>query len=129
MKKNIIIVSLIFILPVIAYFILSDTQAISATKHKDGSPQIVKFSSKLCFDCKKLKKVFDEIVPNYDNEITVIEYDVQSNDTKTKKAIDDYNITLVPTVIFINRAGQEVKRTEGFVEKEMLEKHINEILK
>ncbi len=59
MKKNIIIISAIFILPIIAYVVLSSSQSVSATQRIEGQPQVIKFSSKLCLDCKKIK--------NYEN--------------------------------------------------------------
>ena len=65
MKKNIIIISAIFILPIIAYVVLSSSQSVSATQRIEGQPQVIKFSSKLCLDCKKIKKGFDELVPEY----------------------------------------------------------------
>lgn len=129
MKKNLIITALIFIIPIVAYAILSDTTAVSAQKSVAGKPQVVKFSSKLCIDCKKLKKGFDELKPQYSNQITFTEYDVQLSDKETTDAINKYNINLVPTVIFIDKNGKEIKRTEGFIETHTLRQNFDELLK
>lgn len=129
MKKNLIITALIFIIPIIAYAILSDTTAVSAQKNVAGRPQVVKFSSKLCIDCKKLKKGFEELQPQYSNKINFTEYDVQLSDKATTDAINKYNINLVPTVIYIDKNGKEMRRTEGFVEKHTLKQYFDELLK
>lgn len=129
MKKNIIIIALIFIVPIIAYALLSETKTVSASKAVEGSPQVIKFSSKLCLDCKKIKTCFDDLKPEYQNKINFVEYDVQSNDKDISAAIDKYNISLVPTVIYIGKDGKEVRRTEGFVDKNTLKKYFDELLK
>lgn len=129
MKKNLIITSLIFIIPIVAYALLSQNNTVSAQKVIDGQPQVIKFSSKLCLDCKKIKKGFDELKPQYKDKITIIEYDVQLSDNTTKEAIDKYDISLVPTIIFIDKTGEETKRTEGFVETKELKQYFDELLK
>ena len=127
MKKNTVIISLIFILPILAYFILSEAKAVPKVKNDSNAncvkcekvkPKIIKFSSPLCYECKKIKKVFEEILPKYKDEVIVIEYNVQDNKKDVLDAIDNYHITLVPTVIYIDKNGKEVLRTEGFVENE-----------
>lgn len=129
MKKNIIIIALIFIVPIVAYAILSDNHKVSAAKYTAGQPQVIKFSSKLCIDCKKLKTCFDELKPKYEDKINFIEYDVQSSEKEVSDAIEKHGISLVPTLIFIDKNGKETRRTEGFVEKNTLESHYNELLK
>ena len=129
MKKNIIIIALIFIVPIIAYAVLSDNQKVSAAKHTVGNPEVVKFSSKLCIDCKKLKTCFDELKPKYQDKINFTEYDVQNNDKEVTDSIDKYGITLVPTLIYIDKNGKEIRRTEGFVDKNTLESYYKELLK
>ncbi len=129
MKKNIIIISAIFILPIIAYVVLSSSQSVSATQRIEGQPQVIKFSSKLCLDCKKIKKGFDELVPEYQNKISITEYNIDGSNKEVNDAITEHNINLVPTIIFINKNGKEVRRTEGFVNKNTLEQYFNELLK
>ncbi len=129
MKKNIIIIALVFILPVIAYAIMSKGHTVEAAKIVEGQPQVIKFSSKLCSDCQKLKVCFDELKPNYQDRISIIEYDIENNDKNVNEAIDKYNITLVPTVIFIDKNGNQKHKTEGFVKKEKLDSYFKDLLK
>lgn len=129
MKKNLIIILAIFIIPVVLYAVLSESQTVSAAKTIAGQPKVIKFSSKLCMDCKKLKKEFEIVTPKYRDKISIIEYDVQENTPQVQSAITEYNISLVPTVIYINKHNQEVRRTEGYVNKSNLEKYFDELLK
>lgn len=129
MKKNIIIIALIFILPIVAYAILSKNQAVSAAKVVEGQPQVIKFSSKMCSDCQKLKICFDELKSKYMIDINIIEYDIEKNDKNVNDAIDKYNITLVPTVVFIDKNGNQKRKIEGYVNKEKLDSYFKELLK
>lgn len=129
MKKNLIIISLIFALPLIAYAVLSGTKVESATQeHVSGKPQIIKFSSKLCSDCKKMKGVFETVMPQYSGTVEVIEYDIEKNDKNINNAIDTYNVNLVPTIIYIDKKGKVVRKTEGYVDKHKFEAYVKEIL-
>ncbi|RAI10631.1 MAG: hypothetical protein DKM24_06640 [Candidatus Melainabacteria bacterium] len=129
MKKNLIIISLIFALPLIAYAVLSGTKVESATQeHVSGKPQIIKFSSKLCSDCKKMKGVFETVMPQYSGTVEVIEYDIEKNDKNINNAIDTYNVNLVPTVVYIDKNGKVVRKTEGYIDKHKFEAYVKEIL-
>lgn len=129
MKKNLIIISLIFALPLIAYAVLSGTKVESATQeHVSGKPQIIKFSSKLCSDCKKMKGVFETVMPQYSSTVEVIEYDIEKNDKNINNAIDTYNVNLVPTVVYIDKNGKVVRKTEGYIDKHKFEAYVKEIL-
>lgn len=129
MKKNLIIISLIFALPLIAYAVLSGTKVESATQeHVSGKPQIIKFSSKLCSDCKKMKGVFETVMPQYSGTVEVIEYDIEKNDKNINNAIDTYNVNLVPTIIYIDKNGKVVRKTEGYIDKHKFEAYVKEIL-
>lgn len=126
--KKFSIITLIFVIPLVAYMILSKPDASYANKSVDGNkPQIIKFTSLMCLDCKKLDKVMKEIYPNYSGKITLIEVQVQNEDDYTKRQIQKYNVTLVPTLVFIDSKGKRVTKTEGFVEKVQLEKYMKEL--
>lgn len=130
MKKNLIIISLIFVLPLIAYAVLSGTKVESATQeHVNGMPQIIKFSSKLCSDCKKMRGVFEDIMPQYFGKVEVVEYDIEKNDKNVINAIEKYDIDLVPTVVYIDKNGKIVRKTEGYIDKHKFETYVKELLK
>lgn len=126
--KNFSIITLIFVVPIIAYMILSGHEASFAKKSADtNKPQIIKFTSLMCLDCKKLGEVMKEVYPKYSDKITLVEVQVQNNDDYTKKQVEKYNVTLVPTLIVINSKGKKLSKIEGFIEKEKLEQIMKDL--
>lgn len=126
--KNLLSILFIFIVPVVVYFVLSksDANAISKTSSAN-KPQIIKFTSLMCYDCKKLEKEMKTVYPKYSNKINLVEIHVQENDDYTKKQIEKYNIQLVPTLILLNSKGKQIAKTEGYVEKSQLDKMMKDL--
>lgn len=129
--KNLVIVTIIFVLPVLAYFLLSQSDESIAKRSeysKTQNPEIVKFTSLMCLDCKKLDKTMKEVYPKYSEKITLTEVQVQNNDKKTQEQIEKYNVSLVPTVILLDKKGKKINKIEGYIEKERLEKIMKDMI-
>lgn len=122
MKKNILIILLIFLVPVITYFMLTMSNVSTAEPVVSGKPQVVKFTSQMCLDCQTMNKIIKEIFPKYEEDIILTEIHVQDGKPKTQEQIDKYNVTLVPTIILIDSQGKQVRRIEGAVSKEEMDK-------
>ena len=127
MKKNILIISLIFIIPIVAYFVLTNSSKTTATTEETGKPQVIKFTSAMCLDCQTMNELFKEIWPNYQAKIVLTEIQVQNRDQLADEKIKKYNVTLVPTIIMLNSDGEQAKRVEGAIPKEELEKYLQEL--
>lgn len=123
-EKNIIIISLIFALPLLAYWMLTMTNSTTAKTIEAGKPEVIKFTSAMCLDCQTMNKVFKEIFPKYENKIILTEIQVQDKNSFNEEQIKKYNVTLVPTIILLNSNGQQVKRIEGAVAKEQMDKYL-----
>lgn len=82
----------------------------------------------MCLDCQKLQKVFVIIEPKYSNSIFFEHINAQSNDSEVQKMIKDYSVTVVPTMIFINKNGQFIEKTEGYVPQDKLEQKIKALI-
>lgn len=134
MKKNIVIIALVFIIPLLAFWILSSTNPSTAKADIEvpaaeevvvsGKPQVLKFTSTMCLDCQTMNKLFKEVFPKYSNDIVLTEISVQDGKEFTNEQIKKYNITLVPTMIFLDSNNKEVRRVEGAIEKEILEEYL-----
>ena len=124
MKKNIIIISLIFAIPLMLYMALTASNSTTAKTSETGKPQVVKFTSAMCLDCQTMNKVFKEIFPKYQGKITLTEIQVQDNNSFNQEQIKKYNVTLVPTIILLNSQGKQVKRLEGEVPKEQMDNYL-----
>ena len=116
MKKNIIIISLVFAIPILAYMALTASNSTTAKPVETGKPQVIKFTSEMCLDCQTMNKIFKE------NKIVLTEIQVQDKNSFNKEQIQKYNVTLVPTIILLNSQGEQIKRIEGAVSKEEMDK-------
>ncbi len=128
--KNLIIGLLVLVVPVVAYLALKnnkDMQASIAAQAAD-KPSVIKFSSPLCTDCKKIKGELEPLKPVYQDEVVFIEIDATSNDKKTQQKIEEYGVTVVPTIIFVDDANKKVRKIEGFKPKAQLEEYIKELI-
>jgi len=127
MNKNVLIISLIFIIPIVAYFALTKSNTTTAKTVEAGKPQVIKFTSAMCLDCQTMNKIFQEVFPKYQGKIILTEYQVQNKDQLVDKEIKKYNVTLVPTVIMLNSDGHQTKRIEGAIPKEELDRYLQEL--
>ncbi len=126
MKKNIITILLILIVPMFAYWLLSTPDAENSTTVAEASnkPQIIKFTSAMCMDCQTMNQIMKEIYPAYKDKITLIEIPVQDKTSFNESQIKKYNVTLVPTIILLDSSGRQVKRIEGAIEKDVMESYL-----
>lgn len=132
MKRNIVIILAILILPMLIYGGLKsnldkcvENQAVAQAAQ--NMPQVIKFSSKMCKDCIEMGKMFEEVMPDYDSYIKFINIDAQNTNKQTQNMIRKYKVNVVPTVIYINKEGKEVRKTEGIVTENNLRLYLNEI--
>ena len=121
MKKNAIIITLIFAIPLFAYMFLTASNSSTAQTAQTGKPQVIKFTSAMCLDCQTMNNIFKEIFPKYEGKIVLTEIQVQDKNSFNDDQIKKYNVTLVPTIILLNSVGQQVKRFEGAVSKEEMD--------
>ncbi len=124
MRKNIIVISLIFAIPLLAYMALTQSNSTTAKTTEAGRPQVIKFTSEMCLDCQTMNKIFKEIFPKYQNKITLTEIQVQNKNSFNESQIKKYNVTLVPTIILLNSQGKQVKRIEGAIPKEQMDNYL-----
>lgn len=127
MKRNIIIISLIFAIPLMLYMALTASNSTTAKTSETGKPQVVKFTSAMCLDCQTMNKVFKEIFPKYNGKIILTEIQVQDKNSFSEEQIKKYNVTLVPTIILLNSGGKQVKRIEGAIPKEQMDRYLQEL--
>ena len=127
--KNIIIVLLILILPIVAYIYMSNNigESVAATRNSDV-PTVITFTSSMCMDCQKIKSVLAEIEPNYSQKVNFEYVQALDKSKKVKDSIKKYGVVLVPTMIFIDKNGKQLNKIEGFLEKEKLEAEIEELI-
>ena len=128
MKKSLFIILVVFILPILLYIGLEKkSEASYGLATTDGTNAIVyKFTSPLCAECQVVQKIIDKIEGNYDYVIFE-EVNVGGKNADKKEVrdlIERYNITVVPTLVFIDNKGRFHKK----IEVDMTEKDITNVL-
>lgn len=127
-KKSLITILAILIIPVLAFWGLTfnkDTSTVAEAV--SGKPQVIKFSSSMCLECKEVERIFKELLPVYGDNFVYTEIIVDSKADMKNNLIKKYNIQLVPTVVMINSSGKVTNRIEGAVPKEHFEQCIREL--
>ena len=129
MNRSLVIVLLIFLVPLAIYWGLTKDKnvAVLPTVAVSG-PEIIKFSSPMCYECQELEKFFAEVYPGVANKISLRKIDVTKNDKAVKQLIKEYDVKLVPTCIFKNKEGNVIRKTEGNIQPRILENYMKEQL-
>ena len=70
-----------------------------------------------CVPCKMMAPVIKELQKEYKGRASVIFIDVWENPQEARR----YGIRSIPTQIFYDRAGQEVTRHVGYLDKKSIE--------
>ena len=128
--KKWITIFLIFLIPMMAYFFLSkDVKADINMQPAFASqkPIVYKFASTMCHDCQEMSKIMQNLQPKYNDKIHFVDVKVDNMNKDTKKLIEKYGVTLVPTTVFLNSSGEEKYKVEGLVSQDLLEEYLKEI--
>lgn len=123
-KKSVLTILAILILPLVAFFGLTFNKDTSTIAQATGKPQIIKFSSTMCLECKEVEKVFKELMPKYQDKVEYTEIIVDSRNDMKNALIKKYNVTLVPTIIMLNSDGTQAKRLESSLPADEMEQCI-----
>ncbi len=133
--KNWIIVLLIFAMPMGIYAYLDAKAqnnmmcAAKSTPAQGQKMKIIKFSSPMCSECKQAGTELDKAVKTHNDSVIIEEINVTQNAGKegsyTKDAIKKYKVTIVPTLVFVNKEGKLVHRQEGAMKSEEIIKVID----
>ena len=134
--RNWIIVLLIFILPLGMYAYLDNRAQANACKITGSAVSIpkaklIKFSSPMCSECNEVALEVKKALENHKDSIIVEEYNVLENNKRgknaTKEMIKKYKVTLVPTLVFVDKEGNVVKKQEGMMKSDKIAKILDEI--
>lgn len=78
-----------------------------------GRPTLVDFGAGYCIPCKKMKPILDSLKTEYSGRANVIFVDMKEE----RDMPDKYRIQIMPTQVFFDAKGKEVKRHMGFMDK------------
>jgi thioredoxin 1 len=78
-----------------------------------GRPTVVDFGARSCIPCKKMAPILEQLEKEYRGKANVIFIDVWQDNAIGGR----YRIQMIPTQIFYDAQGKEVKRHMGFMDK------------
>jgi thioredoxin-like negative regulator of GroEL len=75
-------------------------------------PAVLEFYASWCEPCKQLKPLVDKAKTQYGDKVTFMNINV--DDPSNEQIMDQYEVSPIPTVIFINKDGEVVSYALGF---------------
>jgi thioredoxin 1 len=78
-----------------------------------GKPAVIDLGARHCIPCKKMAPILETLSSEYRGRASVLFIDVNEDQAAALK----FRIQMIPTQIFFDAKGKEVKRHIGFMEK------------
>ncbi|MDA8429002.1 MAG: thioredoxin family protein [Geobacteraceae bacterium] len=78
-----------------------------------GKPTVIDLGARACIPCKKMAPILEGLRQELKGKANVLFIDVWENNSAAEK----FRIQMIPTQIFFNAHGKEVKRHTGFIDK------------
>lgn len=112
-----------YLLPL--FLIVSFASGYAQSKPEAPKPEVtfVELGSVTCIPCRQMKPVMENIEKKYSPKVKVVFYDI--NKEENKKVVEQYKIKLIPTQVFLDGAGKEFFRHEGFYPEKQIDKLLN----
>jgi len=114
MKLRITAFAITLLLAVTAHAELpSATNAVVSRALLSGKPAVIDLGARTCIPCKKMAPILESLSNEYRDKASVLFVDVHEN----VAAAGRFRIQMIPTQVFFDARGKEVKRHIGFMEK------------
>lgn len=78
-----------------------------------GKPTVIDLGARTCIPCKKMAPILESLSKEYLGKANILFIDVHADQAAAQKL----RIQMIPTQIFFNAQGKEVKRHVGFMDK------------
>jgi thioredoxin 1 len=82
-----------------------------------GMPTVANFGAKNCVPCRMMAPIREELRQEYEGRAAILFIDVH----RFYEQIELFSIQLIPTLIFYDKEGHEVKRHIGFMDKKTIQ--------
>jgi len=78
-----------------------------------GRPTVIDLGARTCIPCKKMAPILEGLSREYKGKANVLFIDVHEDND----AAERFKVRMIPTQIFFDAKGKEVRRHIGFMEK------------
>jgi thioredoxin 1 len=89
------------------------TAAVVNQALSSGKPTVIDLGARTCIPCKKMAPILESLSGEYRGKASVLFIDVHEDQAAAQK----FRVQMIPTQIFFNAQGKEVKRHIGFMDK------------
>lgn len=91
----------------------SASKAVVSLALSSGKPAVIDLGARTCIPCKKMAPILASLSAEYRSKASVLFIDVRED----RAAADKFRVQMIPTQIFFDARGKEVKRHVGFMER------------
>jgi thioredoxin 1 len=85
-----------------------------------GRATVIDLGARTCIPCKKMAPILESLSSEYRGKANVLFIDVHGDQDSAKR----FRVQMIPTQIFFDAKGKEVKRHIGFLDKQGLLKEL-----
>lgn len=78
-----------------------------------GKPTVIDLGARTCIPCKKMAPILESLATEYRGRASVLFIDVHADNA----AAERFKVQMIPTQVFFDTKGREVKRHVGALEK------------
>ena len=94
----------------------SATEATIAQALASGKPTVIDLGARTCVSCKQMAPILEELAGNYRGQANVLFVDVREDSAAAKR----FGIQMIPTQIYFDVHGKEVKRVVGAADRDAI---------
>lgn len=91
---------------------------------QSGKPMVIDFWATWCGPCKRMAPIVEQLAEQYDGQVNIGKCDIE----EAEDIAAQYNVTSIPTIVFLNAQGEMVNRVVGAQSKAKLEEEISKLL-
>ncbi len=89
------------------------TDAAVRTALSSGKPAVIDLGARTCIPCKRMAPILESLSNEYQGKASILFIDVHHDQAAAGK----FRVQMIPTQIFFNAQGKEMKRHVGFMDK------------
>lgn len=90
----------------------------------NGKPTLIDFWATWCGPCKRLAPTIEELAAQYGDRVNIGKCDVEEDEQLAMQ----YQVSSIPTIVFLNKQGELFKRLVGLQTKATLAENIEQLL-